>query len=251
MNWKTKLGILKSRLIYDWKPGNKRSMLKFYSQFIQPGDLCFDLGAHLGNRTENWRSIKAHVVAVEPNPTFFKILQSKFGSDPKVILYPSAVGASRGSGLLHINSISPTISTLRDTSWREMMSGLSPFALNWDKQITVEIQTLEDLIKRHGVPTYCKIDVEGLELQVLNGLQTAIPHLSFEFINPGLEDVSECLTRINQLGNYSFNYSLREQHNFQLPKYVDSKMLIKSLCNLGQKVISGDIYAKQGGDENN
>ncbi len=245
MNWKTRIGIFKSRLIYDWKPGNKKSMRKFYSQFIQKGDLCFDLGAHLGNRTAIWRIINARVIAVEPNPIFYKILQNKFGSDEQVTLHPWAIGATLSSGILFINSTSPAISTLRDTHWREMMSGLSTVSLKWDKQVPVEIRTLDDLINMHGVPAYCKIDVEGFELMVLSGLHSAIPHLSFEFINPGLEAVTECLALLNNLGKYTYNFSLREQHHFEFPAYLDSGTLLEALEQLGRKVISGDIYAKR------
>ena len=37
-------------------------------QFLQPGDLVFDVGAHVGNKTEIYRSYGARVVCVEPQP---------------------------------------------------------------------------------------------------------------------------------------------------------------------------------------
>jgi hypothetical protein len=42
------------------------NMTSFYQQFLQPGDLCFDVGANMGNRVEAFLKIGANVVVVEP-----------------------------------------------------------------------------------------------------------------------------------------------------------------------------------------
>jgi hypothetical protein len=36
-------GVLRSLLIYYAIPGRRRRMRRFYRQFAQPGDLCFDI----------------------------------------------------------------------------------------------------------------------------------------------------------------------------------------------------------------
>ncbi len=41
---------------------------EFYSQFIRPGDLVFDIGANRGDRTEVFVQMGARVVAAEPQP---------------------------------------------------------------------------------------------------------------------------------------------------------------------------------------
>ena len=38
----------------------------FYSQFISKDNLCFDIGANVGNRTSVFAALKAKVIAVEP-----------------------------------------------------------------------------------------------------------------------------------------------------------------------------------------
>ena len=47
---RNKIGLFKSRLVYDYKPFNRSKMIRFYRRFIKPGDLCFDIGAHTGDR---------------------------------------------------------------------------------------------------------------------------------------------------------------------------------------------------------
>ena len=49
-NFRSRLGILRSRIMYYGKPFNRRRLRKFYSAFVPKGGLCFDIGAHLGNR---------------------------------------------------------------------------------------------------------------------------------------------------------------------------------------------------------
>jgi hypothetical protein len=45
-----------------------REGLTFYRQFIRPGDLCFDIGANVGHKTEMFLSLGARVISVEPQP---------------------------------------------------------------------------------------------------------------------------------------------------------------------------------------
>jgi hypothetical protein len=42
------------------------SRLRFYGAFVSAGDLVFDVGAHVGNRTAVFLELGARVVAVEP-----------------------------------------------------------------------------------------------------------------------------------------------------------------------------------------
>jgi hypothetical protein len=48
---------------------------KFYQQFINAGDLVFDVGANEGNRVQVFLDLNANVVAVEPQPNCIEILK--------------------------------------------------------------------------------------------------------------------------------------------------------------------------------
>ena len=52
-----------------------KNMLRFYSQFIKPGDRCFDIGAHKGERTNVFLQLGAQVVAVEPQTQLATLLE--------------------------------------------------------------------------------------------------------------------------------------------------------------------------------
>ncbi len=235
---------MRSRAIYYWKPGNLRRMKAFYKPFIQPGDLCFDLGAHLGNRTAVWQKLGARVIAVEPQPRCIRELRSRFDNDPTICILPVGVAKQAGTAILHINSASPTISTLREPAWQTYMASFSSRAESWNEKVIIETITLNDLIKDYGLPVFCKIDVEGYELDVLEGLHQPLPHLSVEFFSQDLDAAWALLDRLEALGNYTFNYSLREQHRLRFTTYRSRLELIHALSSHGNQVISGDIYAK-------
>lgn len=244
---KSRLGLLRSEVIYYCKPFNRRRLLRFYRQFVQPGALCFDIGAHVGNRTRAFLDIGARVIAVEPQPHCADYLQKRFGRHRGFTLIPKAIGAQTGAATLYINRMNPTISTLAPASWRKAMADAAPRGERWDHHIEVNVTTLDQLIERYGVPGFCKIDVEGCEDQALAGLSHPLPALSFEFISFEKTKAWQCTQRLLSLGAYRFNWSFREQLRLAAPGWGDSQRVEQMLHALGSRIISGDIYAQRVG----
>src|SRR5262245_55918355 len=69
------------RSLAQWTPQDRR-MQAFYSSFLAPGDLCFDVGANIGNRVKIFLAIGARVVAVEPQRECARVLESAFAGRP-------------------------------------------------------------------------------------------------------------------------------------------------------------------------
>ena len=57
-------GLIRSLVVYHAVPLRQRRLRRLYTNFAGPGDLTFDLGAHVGNRTRalaaQWRDERAH-----------------------------------------------------------------------------------------------------------------------------------------------------------------------------------------------
>ena len=51
--------------MYEYLPGRLRGMTSFYGELVSKGDLCFDIGAHLGNRAYVLANLGCEVIAVE------------------------------------------------------------------------------------------------------------------------------------------------------------------------------------------
>ncbi|MEZ4861800.1 MAG: FkbM family methyltransferase [Caldilineaceae bacterium] len=237
-------GLLRSILIYYGNPVKLRRMRRFYSQFIRPGALCFDIGAHVGNRLWAWSTLGAHVVGVEPQPQCMKLLRRWYGRNPRITLVEAAIGATPGVQDLWISARTPTVTTL-SRPWIEQVQQAASFAaVQWEEQVTVEVITLDDLIARYGAPTFCKIDVEGYELEVLRGLSQPLPTLSFEYLPAAKAEARACLERLTHLGDYRFNWSVGEEHRWQAERWCEVDVIRNFLAQLATDDHSGDIYAR-------
>jgi FkbM family methyltransferase len=242
---KSRLGLLRSRAIYFWKPFTRRRLRRFYGLFVHPGALCFDIGAHLGNRSRAFLDLGARVIALEPQPACVAYLQKRWAGEQRFTLVSSAIGAHPGRAGLHINRLNPTISTLSPLEWRTAMAAAALQGERWEDVIEVEVTTLDRLIEDYGVPDFCKIDVEGFEAQALAGLSRPLPALSFEFISFDAAVALTCLHRLTALGSYRFNWGLRERLRLESPDWVGAGRIEQMLARLGPAVVSGDIYARR------
>jgi len=237
------VGITRSLLMYYAIPFRAGRMARFYAQFALPGQLCFDLGAHVGNRIAAFLSNGARVVAAEPQPLFFYLLQRFYGKNPAVVLLDQALSAAPGEATLHISRRAPTVSTL-SLDWANTVRRAPSFSrVAWEDSITVHVTTLDALITQFGEPAFCKIDVEGYEGEVLRGLSRPLRALSFEY-TPAVPHIAlDCVDRLAALGDYEFNVSVGETHRFALPTWISGHAMKTWLSTLTLNSRSGDLYA--------
>lgn len=237
-------GVARSLVIYWGQPWKRRRMDALYRRFVSPGDLCFDVGAHVGNRVRSFLSLGARqVVAVEPQPAMLGVLRWLYGRRSEVIIAPIGLSDRPGKLVLHTSSRSPTVSTF-DRSWIEELSKDSRWdGVVWDGQVEVEIKTLDQLIEQYGEPAFCKIDVEGLEEHVLKGLSKPIRGLSFEYLPAARERALRCVDHLASLGRYTFLTSPGESHRFAQAEPWKEAELRSFLSALQPGDPSGDVYA--------
>lgn len=238
------LGFTLSFLIYYGLPFHHRALTQIYAPFIRPGDLCFDLGAHLGDRIRAWSKLQARVIALEPNPASMRWLRRLYGNRENIVLIEQAIGSQLGNADFWISRLTPSISTL-SYQWLIAVQGSPRFAgARWEEQITVNVTTLDALIKQYGKPAFCKIDVEGAELDVLQGLSQAIPALSFEYIPAALETSLGCIERLSQLGDYEYNWRVSEFPQLRSRDWLRPEDMCKHLQQMPLNSNSGDVYAR-------
>jgi FkbM family methyltransferase len=238
-------GLWRSLIIYYGQPWRRWQARRFYGQFITAGDLCFDIGAHVGSRTSLWTKMGARCVAVEPLPHCMRLLHRLFDKDPSITLVEAAVSAEAGRQILHLNPSNPTIATLSQ-SWIAAVQRRQDFVgITWDEQIDVAVTTLDTLIAQHGVPVFCKIDVEGSEPAVLAGLSQPLPLISLEYTPADLESALICVDRLCSLGEYEFNWSVGESGRLRAERWISTSAMISILKRMPIDDPSGDLYARQ------
>jgi FkbM family methyltransferase len=235
-------GVLRSLRIYHGHPARHRAMAALYGQFIKPGDLVFDIGAHVGDRVRAFRRLGARVVAVEPQPALHRMLRALLGRDEAVTLVPSAVGRTAGTATMMINVDNPTISTL-STDFIAASRGAAGWeGQAWPQSLEVPVTTLDGLIGEHGVPSFIKLDIEGFEAEALAGLSRRVASLSFEFTTiqraVGLDAIERCAA----LGYTHFSAALGESQ--ALGAWRSAAEIADWLATQPHGANSGDIYAR-------
>lgn len=238
------IGVLKSLLTY-WRPGRQRGLRHLYRDFVRPGDVVFDVGAHVGDRTAAFQALGARVVALEPQPGPAVWLKRIVGRREGVTILQQAVGAEIGRAQLAVSRAHPTVSTLAH-GWREQIGAANPTfsRVEWDTQIDVPVTTLDELIATYGCPAFCKIDVEGFEADVLAGLSSAVPALSVEYVAGSLDVTARCVARLEMLGSYRYCAYAGEQRTPLWSAWRDAEFVRRWLDAGADGHSSGDLYAR-------
>jgi len=230
--------------------GNRSETLReFYSQFIRPGDLVFDIGANRGDRTEVFVQMGARVVAAEPQPSLAARLRTIFRYSQ---VHVEAVGVGRAPSILPLHVCTTDSVSSFSEQFIESRSKEN-LGRQWDRVEMVPIITIDSLIEKYGSPVFLKIDVEGFEGEVLAGLTHAVASLSFE-VHPddSIEIVAACLEQLNKLSRYQFNIALEEDLHFELPEWIDAGSVTSAMREIpASKWTYGDIYARRTDDHSN
>jgi FkbM family methyltransferase len=238
---RTARGVLRSLRVYYGDRRRNEAMKELYGQFVKPGDLVFDIGAHVGDRVRAFRRLGARVVAVEPQPALASTLELLYGRDRSVAIERKAVGRSSGEIALRINVDNPTVSTASDGFVAAAKSAMGWEGQVWERSIRVPMTTLDALVGAYGRPAFVKIDVEGFEEEALAGLSQPVAALSFEFTTIQRDVAHACIERCATLGFTGFNAALGESQ--QLGAWRTAADIARWLDALPHEANSGDIYA--------
>jgi FkbM family methyltransferase len=219
-------------------------MRSHYRHIIAPQALVFDIGANRGDATAVFRTLGARVVSVEPVRETADQLKRRFAADPGVTVVEKAVTSSSGPVTLHINSISQLCSISSDWIDATERSGrFSAWGSRWLENRTVPSTTLDQLIAEFGRPQFCKIDVEGSEVDVLKGLSDPIEFLSLEFVAERPQITLACIALLDRIGFTSYNMSRGDTFRFVSSEWLTRAALAKCVSEPSAPTAWGDFYA--------
>jgi FkbM family methyltransferase len=243
-SWRTVRGVARSLRTYYGDRERRDAMDRLYGEFVQPGDLVFDVGAHVGDRVAAFRRLGARVVAVEPQPALVRTLRLIYGRDHAVAIEAVAIGGGVGSIELRLNIDNPTVSTASQEFVRAAQGAAGWEGQAWIKTVRVPVTSLDALIARHGAPAFIKIDVEGFEAEALSGLTQPPPALSFEFTTIQRAVAAASIERCAALGYQRYNAMLGESHVLAHADWRSAGEIAAWIEALPHDANSGDIYAR-------
>ena len=216
-------------------------MSDFYRELFDKGALVFDIGAHMGNMTNIFlENGVGKVVALEPQLSVFKTLSQRFAFDKRVVALNFAAGIALGKADMFVCKSADTLSTFSEKWLTGRFKGYQFVKI--DRHCT--IVTLDWLIATYGMPEHIKIDVEGWERSVLEGLSHPVRSLSYEFTEEFCQEASLCAALIEKLGVYEFNYSRGDVPSFAT-QWNNFANIFKEIYNsLGRGGVWGNVFAR-------
>ena len=142
--------------------------------------LIYDVGAHKGEDTEFYLEKGFRVVAIEAMPEFCESISKRFSEHVRsgaLTVINVAVSNSPGNVNFYVDDrVSEWGTTNPD--WSERNKG---FGAGTGRTLTIPAAKLADILSKQGVPRYCKIDIEGNDLEALASLE-GLPELP-EFVS--------------------------------------------------------------------
>jgi FkbM family methyltransferase len=237
-------GVARSLRVYRLDRAHAAGLRRLYRPFVKPGDLVFDVGAHVGDRVAAFRALGARVVAIEPQARLARVLRLLHGRDPMVTVRRCALGPEEGEAVLRINSANPTVSTRSDAFLAATRGAAGWEGQVWDAEERTPATTLDALAAEFGRPAFVKIDVEGFEAEVLSGLRRAAPPaLSFEVVAAAREAGVAALAQAEAAGYRAFRFSIGEGHGWATD-WTGAAAMRDLLARLPDIANSGDVYGR-------
>eukprot|EP01037_Dinobryon_pediforme_P013981 gene13981-14098_t len=146
--------------------------VKLLGQLLKDPKLGIDIGGNIGDNTaalkQNYKNMEIHIF--EPSGTNVQKLKTRFRKQADILINPLGLSNATGKAQLFSNEPGSVMGSLTKRK-------LDHFHVNFDIQESVELIRFEDYwrailaMKKIDI---AKIDVEGHELDVLNGFGNAI-----------------------------------------------------------------------------
>jgi FkbM family methyltransferase len=138
---------------------------KILEKELKDARLFIDVGAHVGYYTLLASKMAKEIISIEPNPFNYKLLKFNLRINKINNVYALNIAASNYNGETGI--FIPKLKGKIATDQSKLDNNIS--------KIKIRVVKLDDLLLKIGKnPDVIKIDVEGSEMQVLEGLQETL-----------------------------------------------------------------------------
>ena len=218
---------------------------KIMEEKITVGSIVVDVGANIGLHTLNMARMVGNtgqVFAFEPDPSNFEILGKnvKINNYQNIILEKKAIGDKHG----------------RTTLYRSDHPGnhrLFPQTKQAKGEVEVELTSLDKYFIDSNLAekiNFIKIDVEGLEFSVLNGMKNILKNnkkikILFEFMPKNIMEVGFVpIDLLNYITSNGFKLYCIDERTKKLLDVSNNEEILK-LCSSTNNTISRNLFCEK------
>ncbi len=142
------------------------SDMGFLLHFLRRDDLFFDIGANIGSYMVLASAhVAAKTFAFEPIPSTFSSLQKNIVvNDIAALVTACNVGVGSKNGKLCFTALQDSVNHVIQATQEG----------NPENTVEVDVVTIDEIVKINDIPVMIKIDVEGFETEVINGMQSTL-----------------------------------------------------------------------------
>lgn len=223
-----------------------KNELAFYRKLLKKiqsdNDLIFDIGANVGNKSVIFSKLTNKVIAFEPSKKLYRNLKNRFkGSNVK--LYNCALGNSVKELDFYIVENNEAYNSLSKKHIETTVTNRGIANKENVKLNKVQVETIENFIKKFGTPKYIKIDVEGYEYEVIKGLKSLVPLLSFEANLPEFcVEAIQSIDYLDTLSTHRYKFNFITANSFINECFKGKDETVAFLINTKLQYL--EIYAK-------
>lgn len=242
--------LLQSKLYYRLKyPAQFKKYqeeFSFYKEFLQShpykNELIFDVGANMGRKSFIFLKLAKKVIAFEPSERLFLFLKKRFKQE-NILLFNCALGSSVSTLDFFIIEGNEAYNSLNRKHIESTAKQRGVVTKNNVKPIKVKVDILENFIQEYGIPKYIKIDVEGHECDVIKGLITPVPLLSFEANLPEFRlETINAIRYLQTLSNNKYSFNFATDFSWISKDFLCANEAVKFLTNTSLPYL--EIYVK-------
>jgi len=218
----------------------------FYKNLIQSinykNDLIFDVGANVGNKSNIFSKLANKVLAFEPSSTISSILKHRY-KHSNVEVFNCALGSANTTSDFFEVEGNEYYSSLSKKHIETTVTERNVTNIDLIKNKEVIVEKIENFIKKYGIPIYIKIDVEGYEYEVIQGLETAVPLISFEANLPEFcQESVNCISYLSSISSDKYMFNFTTDNFFLREHFVKRNDAIKFLESTQLRYL--EIYAQ-------
>lgn len=218
--------IQKTKQFYEYSP------LHMWAPLMRGAKVIFDVGANIGNHSVYWSKYLTpeRIYSFEPIRETFSLLEKNAAGQPdgRIHCVNKAVGKSCGYASVHkLVEGNMGATTLKPKEGKG----------------EIELVTLDDFIEkcRISIVDFIKIDTEGFEVDVLQGMQILIQKFSPDlWIEVSAESHAEVIAFLEQKNYFlcdieGFNLLFLHKKRHDIPPYCTQEKLLKNLFAYQEK----------------